>query len=121
MFNAAEADAIMHFLRVAVPRLMFLKQQQGAQFKKTTGAIITPYGAQKRYILDRHAGAASKGAGIDEVMLIEVDTVDSFQGSEARIVPYSTVRTSGSISFLLDRQRLNVAWRRGPGAAGALS
>jgi hypothetical protein len=112
MFNAAEADAILHFLRVAVPRLTFLKQQQGTKFKKKTVAIITPYGAQKRYILDRLAGAAEKGAGIDEVMLIEVDTVDSFQGSEAHVVLYSTVRTSGSISFLLDRQRLNVACSR---------
>lgn len=45
-------------------------------------------------------------------MLIEVDTVDSFQGSEADIVLYSTVRTRGDISFLLDRQRLNVACSR---------
>jgi hypothetical protein len=58
VFNAAETDAIMRFLRVAVPRLMFLKQQQGARFKKKTVAIITPYGAQKRYILDRLVGAA---------------------------------------------------------------
>lgn len=112
MFNVAEADAILHFLRVAVPRLTFLKRQQDVTFKKKTVAIITPYGAQKRYILGRLAGAEAKKAGIDEVMQIEVDTVDSFQGSEAHIVLYSTVRTSGSISFLLDRQRLNVACSR---------
>jgi superfamily I DNA and/or RNA helicase len=43
---------------------------------------------------------------------IKVDTVDSFQGSEAEVVCYSTVRTQGSLKFLLDRKRLNVACSR---------
>jgi len=38
--------------------------------------------------------------------------VDGFQGSEADIVCYSTVRTRGSLRFLLDRKRLNVACSR---------
>lgn len=43
---------------------------------------------------------------------IKVDTVDAFQGSEAEIVCYSTVRTKGSLQFLLDKKRLNVACSR---------
>lgn len=49
---------------------------------------------------------------LDSVLDIKIDTVDSFQGSEADIVLYSTVRTEGQIRFLLDRQRLNVACSR---------
>ena len=43
---------------------------------------------------------------------IEIDTVDSFQGSEADVVIYSTVRSKGPINFLLDKKRLNVACSR---------
>ena len=45
-------------------------------------------------------------------MTVAVDTVDAFQGSEADIVCYSTVRTEGNLNFILDRKRLNVACSR---------
>ena len=38
--------------------------------------------------------------------------LDSFQGSEVELVCYSTVRTYGSLQFLLDKKRLNVACSR---------
>ena len=43
---------------------------------------------------------------------LKIDTVDSFQGEEADIIIYSTVKTFGNISFLLDKKRLNVAISR---------
>ncbi|WP_137174057.1 DEAD/DEAH box helicase [Massilia sp. HP4] len=110
LLNVAEAKSILHFLKVAARRLAIMRSQPGASIGKKTVAVITPYGAQKRLILGMLA--AARDEGLEDVMSIEVDTVDSFQGSEAHLVLYSTVRTAGSISFLLDRQRLNVACSR---------
>lgn len=74
-------------------------------------AVITPYGAQKECI---RAGLRKMGwaEGVLAHLTIAVDTVDAFQGSEADIVCYSTVRTEGSLNFILDRKRLNVACSR---------
>ncbi|EMG84557.1 hypothetical protein HMPREF1394_00176 [Helicobacter pylori GAM105Ai] len=41
---------------------------------------------------------------------LKIDTVDAFQGEEADIIIYSTVKTYGNLSFLLDSKRLNVAF-----------
>jgi superfamily I DNA and/or RNA helicase len=112
LLNVDEANAVVNFLRVAARRLDECKRQQGDGYRKKTVAIITPYGAQKRLIRSLLESGAAKCDGLSEVMKIEVDTVDSFQGSEADIVLYSTVRTHGDVSFLLDRQRLNVACSR---------
>ncbi|KJZ09285.1 hypothetical protein TW85_22405 [Marinomonas sp. S3726] len=46
-------------------------------------------------------------------MLIEIDTVDAFQGKEANVVFFSFVRNNGSAQFYDDARRLNVALSRG--------
>jgi hypothetical protein len=112
LVNLAEAQEIVHFLTIAAKALASRRASPGAALAKKTVAIITPYGAQKRHIAELLRQGAAMGHEVAEVMHIEVDTVDSFQGSEADIVLYSTVRTHGAISFLLDRQRLNVACSR---------
>jgi hypothetical protein len=112
LLNAGEADAILHFLEVARRRLNQCHEQQGDDFEKKTVAIITPYGGQKRLIRKLLERWRAKSPDVDKLIDVEVDTVDSFQGSEADIVLYSTVRTHGDLSFLLDRQRLNVACSR---------
>ncbi len=82
------------------------------KIKKTISvAVITPYGAQKRCI-SRHLRTVGWQKGVLGSLCIEVDTVDAFQGSEADIVCYSTVRTKGNLNFILDRKRLNVACSR---------
>ncbi|MFP6106175.1 C-terminal helicase domain-containing protein [Helicobacter pylori] len=43
---------------------------------------------------------------------LKIDTVDAFQGEETDIIIYSTVKTYGNLSFLLDSKRLNVAISR---------
>ncbi len=44
---------------------------------------------------------------------LKIDTVDAFQGEEADIIIYPTVKTTyGNLSFLLDSKRLNVAISR---------
>ncbi|ACU89390.1 AAA domain-containing protein [Desulfomicrobium baculatum] len=69
--------------------------------------IITPYSAQKLRLKNK-----IKALNLFSKLNIKTDTVDSFQGEEADIVIYSTVKTYGNISFLLDRKRLNVAISR---------
>lgn len=97
--NVREAEEIAGFLarlaeQVEVP---------------TSVAVITPYGAQKACIRER---LHPIGQSDKNLLTINVDTVDAFQGKEADIVCYSTVRTSGSLNFILDRKRLNVACSR---------
>ncbi len=72
-----------------------------------TVAIITPYSAQKRRLRKKISKLKLK-----QIYNIKIDTIDSFQGEEAQIVIYSTVRTKGNLSFLIDRKRLNVAISR---------
>lgn len=109
--NLVEAEAIMDYLSAAADSLNKRKLRKEV-------AIITPYGAQKRLIrrlldsIATKAGQESDVWSIGESLKIRADTVDSFQGSEADIVLYSTVRSEGDISFIRDRQRLNVSCSR---------
>ena len=66
-------------------------------------AVIAPYAAQVRW-LRQHA----------DQELLEVDTVDGFQGREKEVVIISTVRcnTRGEVGFLADARRMNVALTR---------
>lgn len=73
-----------------------------------TVAIITPYSEQKIKIRNR----IIKLGKLSNISSLKVDTVDAFQGEEAQVVIYSTVRTYGNLSFLIDRKRLNVAISR---------
>ncbi|AFF20316.1 regulator of nonsense transcripts 1 [Helicobacter pylori ELS37] len=76
------------------------------KIRKTIG-IITPYNAQKRRLRSEVEKCSFKN--FDE---LKIDTVDAFQGEEADIIIYSTVKTCGNLSFLLDSKRLNVAISR---------
>lgn len=89
----------------------FLGDLAGSIRSEISVAVITPYGGQKERIREC-LGAIGWRDGYLGSLKIEVDTVDAFQGSEADIVCYSTVRTAGNLNFLLDRKRLNVACSR---------
>lgn len=89
----------------------FLGELAESTQAKHTVAVITPYGGQKERIRER-LRALGWSEGRLGTLEVAVDTVDAFQGSEADIVCYSTVRTEGSLNFLLDRKRLNVACSR---------
>ena len=69
--------------------------------------VISFYSAQVTLIRQMHASGA---AGSHRC--VKIDTVDSFQGSEADIIILSFVRSSSSIGFLRDFRRLNVALTR---------
>jgi superfamily I DNA and/or RNA helicase len=70
-------------------------------------AVITPYGAQVDWLRQR---AVERGLA----PTVEIDTVDSFQGREKEAVLVSLVRANsdGTLGFLTDLRRMNVAITR---------
>lgn len=99
--NVREAEEITGFLSTLANKVN----------RPTSVAVITPYGAQKECIRGLLRKAAWQDGQLGPLS-IEVNTVDAFQGSEADVVCYSTVRTEGGLNFILDRKRLNVACSR---------
>lgn len=75
-------------------------------------AIITPYRAQKFALREEYGKLIGKIPELENYLSVQINTVDAFQGKEADIVFYSTVKNRGTIKFLLDRRRLNVAMSR---------
>lgn len=65
--------------------------------------VISPYAAQVRYLRERLL-----------VPLLEIDTIDGFQGREKEAIVVSLVRSNsnGEIGFLADVRRMNVALTR---------
>ena len=71
-------------------------------------AVITPYKGQKRVISNTFVGC-----GIHyQIDNIYVDTIDSFQGSEADVVIFCTTRAVYPTNFFKNTKRLNVALSR---------
>jgi len=68
--------------------------------------VITPYAAQATLLVRQLAALVDRG--------LEVDSVDGFQGREKRVIVFSAVRSNadGSVGFLADQRRLNVAITR---------
>ena len=66
--------------------------------------VITPYRAQVRALRER----------LDDVVGLEIDSVDGFQGREKEAIVVSFVRSNpeGDIGFLQDVRRTNVALTR---------
>ncbi|KAJ9077418.1 DNA-binding protein SMUBP-2 [Entomophthora muscae] len=68
-------------------------------------AVISPYNAQVSLLKDKLS---------DRFCGIEIGSVDGFQGQEREAVLVSLVRSNpeGSVGFLSDHRRLNVALTR---------
>lgn len=75
--------------------------------KKLSVALITPYRAQCKALRD-----ALSQRNFTEMLAVEVDTVDAFQGRQADIVFFSFVRNTGPATFYADDRRMNVAISR---------
>lgn len=99
-YNELEVKKIIDLI------LIIEKSLQKNNTNKSVG-IITPYSSQKRRIREN-----LKDLKDLNISNLKVDTVDSFQGEESDIIIYSTVKTKGNISFLIDKKRLNVAISR---------
>lgn len=97
LYNEAEADLVkihvMQLLRAGVP---------GCRI-----AVQSPYNAQVEFIRETLGGVAGAEA-------VEIASVDAFQGRESDAVIVSMVRCNreGSVGFLADARRLNVAVTR---------
>jgi len=73
---------------------------------ETPVAVIAPYKHQVYELRNTVDTANTRG------LIVNVDTVDGFQGKESDIVIFSLTRTLGSFRFLADDRRLNVALSR---------
>ncbi len=101
--NSTEAD-------LAVYLYESLKEISNGLSATSRVAVITPY-SQQANLLRRKFSAL---LGENYTKFVEVNTVDAFQGREAKIVIFSAVRAAGSrgIGFLSDVRRMNVALTR---------
>lgn len=82
-----------------------------------TIAIITPYKAQVRKMKEELTTLIRRDYNSNSIIreslsMVEINTVDGFQGREVDIVIFSCVRTNDRIGFVSDDRRLNVALTR---------
>lgn len=77
--------------------------------KAVTVGVICPYNAQVLAIREKLANV-----NLSSQVGVKVNSIDGFQGSEEDIIILSTVRSNhnGSVGFLVDRKRTNVALTR---------
>lgn len=112
IFNDAEADAIVDMLLRVDEDEEFINSLYG-QVKEGEAAIgiICMYAEQKKRIRQR-----VKKVGLSEALtsLLKIDTVDSYQGKENRIIILSVTRSDHkqSSGFLRLPNRINVALSR---------
>lgn len=80
--------------------------------KKYSVAVLTGYSAQKRALEQAVASEKSHWKAIQD---LQINTIDAFQGREADILIFSVTRSSdsGSLGFLKEMERVNVALSRG--------
>lgn len=73
-------------------------------------AIISPYRHQVKLIQERF----QESFGVDSKKMVDIGTVDGFQGREKDVVIFSCVRANkkGSIGFVSDFRRMNVGITR---------
>jgi superfamily I DNA and/or RNA helicase len=107
-----EARIVMSLLRQIVESDEFMTfLQEDLQPQEPPIGIICMYGKQRQIIDQLKAEATWLG---DARRLVKVDTVDSYQGKENRIIILSTVRNNvrQSPGFLNSPNRINVAMSR---------
>jgi energy-coupling factor transporter ATP-binding protein EcfA2 len=109
--NRPKGSTSLENIQEAKEIARFLKVLSESVSTPTSVAVITAYSSQKLRI-NRQLQEIGWKNGTLGLLTIEVDTVDAFQGSEADVVCYSSVRTEGELNFILDRKRLNVACSR---------
>ncbi|KAM0022021.1 putative P-loop containing nucleoside triphosphate hydrolase, DNA2/NAM7 helicase, helicase [Helianthus debilis subsp. tardiflorus] len=88
-----------------------LFKQAVSRKQKVSVGCITPYKAQVNALQEE---IGTKYIGYERYFLVNVRSVDGFQGSEEDVIIISTVRcnSKGSVGFLANHQRTNVALTR---------
>ena len=112
IYNRYEADKIIELLKAIECRNEFV-DQISKEMKEGEAAIgiICMYGEQKRLIRQKF----KENVWSDKFKnLIKIDTVDSYQGKENRIIIVSITRSTEDLSpgFLRSPNRINVALSR---------
>ena len=111
-WNEAEGRVVMELLRQIVESEEFMEfLEEDLQPQEPPIGIICMYGKQRSLIDRLKAEATWLG---DARRLVKVDTVDSYQGKENRIIILSTVRNNQKHNpgFLWSPNRTNVAMSR---------
>ena len=80
--------------------------EQNNRVKKAQVAVISPYKGQNRELKNNIDKSEFKN------LIIDIDTIDSFQGKDADIVIFCVTRSVGSLRFFSNPRRLNVALSR---------
>jgi len=101
--NRAEAELIMLLYRDLIQQHPELKTQPRI-------AVITPYSAQVKLI----RSMLKERFGDYIAKMVDVNSIDGFQGRQTDIIFYSTVRSTEhrKIGFVADEHRLNVGLTR---------
>jgi superfamily I DNA and/or RNA helicase len=112
-WNDTEAGVVMAVLRALLQNPALVRAlREGLQPGDPIVGIICMYSKQ-REVLNRMKGEA-RWIPVELRKLIKVDTVDSYQGKENRVVILSTVRNNPQLNpgFLRSPNRINVAMSR---------
>lgn len=92
----------------AIIKKLILKFKNEKILSSLDMGIITGYRGQKELIIK-----TIKNNGFDKIAkVIDINTLDAFQGRENDIIIYSTVRTQRTIGFQKEKERVNVAFSR---------
>ena len=112
IYNRTEADAVIKLLSEISKKSEFISKL-AAQVKDDEAAIgvICMYGEQKRIIRQKFKEISWSE---DFKQLVKIDTVDSYQGKENRVIILSVTRSKADQSpgFLRSSNRINVALSR---------
>jgi serine/threonine protein kinase len=112
IYNRTEADAIIKLLSEIAKNIEFVSNLS-EQVKDGEAAIgvICMYGEQKRILSQKFKEVSWND---DFKQLVKIDTVDSYQGKENRVIILSVTRSIADQSpgFLLSPNRINVALSR---------
>jgi len=112
IYNRCEAEQVIDLLRQASENIQFLSGLSGLKDKdEALIGVICMYAEQKRLIRQKfNQGLWSDGFK----SLVKIDTVDSYQGKENRIIILSLTRSDRhrSPGFLRIPNRINVAMSR---------
>lgn len=101
-YNPYEAERIKDFILHELPRTA---QRDGIG----SVVVLSPYASQVR-LLNKILFPWYRY--LNSRFAFSVSTIDAYQGQEADLVIYSTVRREGNTSFLKDTRRLNVVLSR---------
>jgi hypothetical protein len=112
IYNRCEADLIMDLLKEISENTSFVSELSG--FVKNGEAaigIICMYGQQKRVLTQKFI---QQDWDDKFKLLVKIDTVDSYQGKENRIIILSVTRSANDLKpgFLRSPNRINVALSR---------